>query len=766
MDMFKPFLIYFLVASFIFSSCRKQSASPQIVTTESLPLVEIGNEKFSQAEFQDSYEKNKFASDSAKSLTPQEYLTLYTDLKIKVLEAKREGRDTTSDFKEEINSYRDQLAKNFQVDKSLVEKLAAESYSRLKQEIRASHILISVPEDAASADTLEAYRAAIALRGRLEEGSDFGDMAAKFSKDPSAVKNKGDLGYFTAFQTVYPFESAAYTLPLNRISQPVRSKTGYHLIKVTDKRANRGMVRIAHIMLPLDSTATPVQKEIAKTRIDEAYAKLQSGEDWNKIVEIYSGDSQSKKNQGLLPMFGTGQMVPEIEDAAFSLARTGNYSKPVLTLYGWHIVRLIEKKNVETYAILAPSLRQKVVTDSRGKVLEQTNADRLRKKFKVEEFPEAFRSVSLLADSSLLKGKWDYMKAVTADWSSTVLFKIEGNSYDALTFLNSVRKQQKPRPKGSSTAVVFRKYYNEYLTSRLSEYEKEHLEESSPEFRSLINEIREGVLLSQVMEKNVWQKSLSDSTGQVKFYEKNKNQYRQPERARAMMITAPDTQTINSIRKTLLQTPFKLERKTSELIYVEGVTELNPQQIQEMYDLYAIMQKNPDYLVEVAGYRSAQESESTSSGRIKNVVKYLTSKNISVVRIIEKDYGSFRQAIDPERNRRVGFQFYSTSAQDVQKVYNSDNSDNVTIKDEYLTKEDALRSKIKWQTGEQVISNDGGTTWIRIEKIESERIKTFMEARGTVINGYQKELEKQWLSGLHQKFPVKVNDQELEKIKR
>jgi len=242
--------------------------------------------------------KNKFASDSSKSLTPQEYLNLYTDLKIKVLEAKREGRDTTSDFKEEINSYRDQLAKNFQVDKSLVEKLAVESYSRLKQEVRASHILVSIAEDASPADTLEAYRAAIALRGRLEEGSDFGDMAAKFSKDPSAIKNRGDLGYFTVFQTVYPFETAAYTLPLNRISQPIRSKTGYHLIKVTDKRSNRGMVRIAHIMLPLDSTSTPVQKEIAKTRIDEAYAKLQSGEDWNKIVEIYSNDSQSKKKSG------------------------------------------------------------------------------------------------------------------------------------------------------------------------------------------------------------------------------------------------------------------------------------------------------------------------------------------------------------------------------------------------------------------------------------------------------------------------------------
>jgi len=701
--MFKPFCLIFLISTFIFSSCRKQPAPPKIIPIENQALVEIGNEKFSQTEFQESYEKNKFASDSSKSLTPQEYLGLYTDLKIKVLQAKQEGRDTTSDFREEINSYKDQLAKNFLVDKNLVEKLATEAYSRMKQEVRASHILVFVAEDASPEDTLEAYRAAIALRGRLEEGSDFGDMAVKFSKDPSAVKNKGDLGYFTVFQTVYPFETAAYSLSVNKISQPVRSKTGYHIIKVTDKRANRGMIRIAHIMLPLDSTSTPVQRELAKTKIDEAYAKLQGGEDWTKVVETYSDDSQSKKNQGLLPMFGIGQMVPEIEDAAFSLTKPGNYSKPVLTLYGWHIVKLVEKKNLETYAAMAPGLRQKVVTDSRGKVLDQVNADRLRKKFKIEEFPENWKNVALLADSSLLKGKWDYMKAVTSDWSATTLFKIEGNPYDALGFLNTVKRQQKARSKGSSPSIVFKKFYHEYLTNKLSEYEREHLEESSPEFRSLIAEIKEGVLLSQVMEKNVWQKSLSDSTGQRAFYEKNKDRYQLPERARASMITAPDTQTISAIGKTLSQSPFKLERKAGELIYAEGVTELNARQSEELYDLYAIMQKNPDYLVEVAGYKSAQEPELTSSGRIKNVVKYLTTKNISLVRIIEKDYGSFRQVSEPERNRRISFQFYSTSTQDVQKAYNSESAGNVMIQDEYLTKEDALRSKIKWETGEQII---------------------------------------------------------------
>jgi peptidyl-prolyl cis-trans isomerase SurA len=764
--MLKPLFIFCLISTLIFPSCRKPAPVQQIIPAQTDALVEIGTEKFSPSDFLDSYEKNKAAGDSVKTLTPEEYLNLYTDLKIKVLQARNEGRDTTLAFKEEIGSYKEQLAKNYLVDKALVEKLANEAYNRLKQEVRASHILIAVAEDASPADTLEAYRAAIALRGRLEEGADFGDMAARFSKDPSAPQNKGDLGYFTAFQTIYPFENAAYSLSPGKISQPIRSKTGYHIIKVTDKRSNRGMVRVAHIMIRQDSTATPVQNELSKTAIFDAYDKLQNGADWNTIVEAYSNDMQSKKNQGQLPMFGIGQMVPEIEEAAFGLSKVGSISKPVFTMYGWHIVKLLEKRGIESFANMAPSLRQKVVTDSRGKVLEMANAQRLRKKIKVEEFPEAWKQIASLADSSLLNGKWNYAKAVSEDWSTLRLFTIQQKAYYVLEFLNEVKRQQKPKPKGSSPAVVFRKYYDDYLTSQLSEYEKANLEESSPEFRSLINEIKEGVLLSQVMEENVWQKSLSDSVGQVRFYEKNKNLFPLPERAKASLISAPDTQTINVIKKTLSQSPYKLERKGSEILFAEGVNELTKQQTDELFDLFAVMQKNPDYLVEVAGYHSATEQESMSATRIKNVVKYLNSKNISIVRIIEKDYGSFRQSMEPARNRRIGFQFYSNSRKDVEKLYNQETAENVIIRDGFFTKENPLLSKVKWQTGEQTVMDNGKATWIKIDAIEPARLKTFMEARGSVINAYQKELEKQWLSNLHQKYPVKVNEQELEKIKR
>jgi peptidyl-prolyl cis-trans isomerase SurA len=763
--MLKYRLIIPLLSAVILNSC-KTSAPKTKAVTETPALLEVGNQKFLATDFLDAYTKNKFASDSVKELTPEEYLLLYKEQKIKILAAQSEGRDTTSDYKEEINSYYDQLAKNFLLDKTLVEKLSTEAYARMKQEVRASHILIAVPEDASPKDTLDAYRATLALRGRLEEGSDFGDMAARFSKDPSAAQNKGDLGYFTVFQTVYPFETAAYSLPVGKLSQPVRSKTGYHIIKVNDRRPSRGTVRIAHIMVKVDKKATEAQKTAAKNKIDEAYKKLQSGQEWNEVTEIYSDDKQSSRNHGLLPPFGTGQMVPEVEETAFSLTRPNAYAAPVLSSYGWHIIRLIEKKNLEPYSTMASSLRQKVVTDSRGRILDQATATRLRSKYTIRELADQFALLTPLVDSTLIQGTWDYMKPVSTDWSAMTLFTIETKSYDALTFLNYIKSRQKPRPKASSPEVIFRRFFDDYMTESLLTYEKEHLEENNPEFKSQISEIREGVLLNQLLEENVLQRSLTDSTGQRAYYEKNIDRFRYPERAFGTIVTAPDTATLHAVRNAIAKSPYVLERKAKELIFKEGVSDLTQDQLDRLYDVYVILQKNPDYVVEIAGYRSATEAESISSDRIRKAVQYLSSKNISIIRILEKDYGSFRQSVETERNRRISFQFYSQSKKDVEKVYNSVTPDAVIIDEGYFQKNNALISQAKWETGEQTVTSNGLTYWVQIQRIEPARSKTFAEARGSVINEYQKVLEKQWLEKLEQKFPVKVNEQELEKIKR
>ncbi len=384
----------------------------------------------------------------------------------------------------------------------------------------------------------------------------------------------------------------------------------------------------------------------------------------------------------------------------------------------------------------------------------------------MKEFPVQWALIAPMADSSLIAGKWDYIKAVSTDWTGTILFTIEKQAFDAQSFLIYVKQRQHAHARDSSPAVIFQHYYTDYLSDRLLRYEKDHLEESAPEFRSLIKEIREGVLLSQVMEENVWGRSLADSIGQRNFYKLNAGRYQYPERVLATIVMTADTQSLGRVRKTLSKTPYLLEKKSQEIIFNERDSDLDEGQIQQLGDLIVILNKNPDYLVEVSGYRLPKEQESLSASRIRNVVKYLTSKNISILRIIEKDHGSFRQTVETERNRRVGFQFFSTSKKDVEKAYNSQVPNTVTIEEGYFAKANPLLSQTKWEVGEQTVTSGDSPRWVKIEKIEPPRAKTFAEARGTVINEYQKELEKQWLEKLHQKFPVKVNEQELDKIKR
>lgn len=757
--------VWAAMALFSVASC-KTSTPPQKEQAAKPVILELGQHSYTTEDFSQSFQKNRLSADSAKALSAKEYFDLYTNLKLKVLAAQQEGRDTTADFREEISSYKEILSKNYLTDKALVEQFANEAYQRLKEELKVSHILIPVAQDATPADTLSAYNAALALHGRLLEGADFGEMAEKFSKDPTAATNKGNLGYFTAFQMIYPFENAAYKTEIGKITPPVRSRFGYHIIKVHEKRPSRGKVQVAHIMARINPQATSTVRTEAKKKIDEAYQLLKKGESWDKVVETYSDDAQSKKNKGLLPMFGTGEMMPSFEDAAFALSTPGAYSQPIQTPYGWHILQLVALRPLETYDVMAQSLRQKVVTDSRGKLIEKAVATKLRGQYRITENQENWNQVSSYADSTLLKASWKAPK-LAADQKDKVLFSVENSPTTEQSFLDFVQTRQEQLP-GASPKVVFQRLYTEFQDRRLQTYARENLETNNKEFRDLMNEIREGVLLSQVMEKNVWQKSLDDSLAQRDIYNKTVANYSYPERAVALRVIASDTAVLNQARKMLSQSPYLLQRKANELLFTKGKTAVTPELREKLADLVVIMTKNPDYIVEVAAYRAKDENDSVSSVRLRNAVNYLNYNNIPITRIIEKDHGPFRPVAEADRNRRVSFQFFSSSKKDVEKVLNDAAPNSVSIIEAYINKQttDPYLKDMRWQTGEQSYQKNGKSVWIQVKGIEQARNKTFEEARGAVINEYQKILEKQWLDSLKTSFPVKVNEQELEKLDR
>jgi peptidyl-prolyl cis-trans isomerase SurA len=337
---------------------------------------------------------------------------------MKVFEADANGLDTISSFKTELAGYRKQLAAPYLTDKNVNEALIQEAYERMKTEVKASHILIRVTEDALPKDTIEAYTRLIIIRDALmgknptpakiaeyeailkksssaltkastkqdtlnyntklnavkgisvalNSGNDkFSAAAKKTSEDPSAADNGGDLGYFTSLQMVYPFENAAYKTNNGDITMPVRTRFGYHILKVVDKRPRQGEILTAHIMVKFAKDMGEKEKSNLKTKIDEIYTKLKAGEKFEDLARQFSDDKPSAEKGGQLQWFGSSRMPIEFEKAAFALTNNGDYSEPFTTNYGWHIVKRIDKKGLASFADMKGDLKQRIGKDSRTK---------------------------------------------------------------------------------------------------------------------------------------------------------------------------------------------------------------------------------------------------------------------------------------------------------------------------------------------------------------------------------------------------------------
>ncbi len=760
--------------------CSKPAAP--VATAPPKPVIlTMGPKTFSPDDFFQSYTKNQLA-DSVQRVDIKQYLDLYINLKIKVLAAEQDGRDTTEAFREEIETYRKQLAQSYLTDKTKVEQLATEAYQRMQTELRASQLLVAVSEDASPADTLRAYQTALALRDRLTKGANFADLARQTSADPTAKQNAGDLGYFTAFQTVYPFESAAYQASIGSITQPVRTRFGYHLIKVTDRRASRGRVRVAHILVLISPKADDAGKAVAKNRIDEVYAKLQRGESFETMARQYSDDTQSKNTGGLLPSFGIGQNEVSFEEAAFGLTTLGSYSKPFLTKYGWHIVQLIERQPLSAYPELATSLRQRVVTDSRADVLRQATLRRLRPTYTIQENTEVRRAALAKADTNLLRGTWVERYAPTTSpaavadaFVSKTLFSINQKPVTAAQFLAYVRQKQQPRQAGSDPTVTMQHLYDRFLGDQLLATEEACLEVKYPDFKVLMAEIRDGVLLSQEMETNVWERAVADSVGQRSWYDTHKTRYTYPDRAAALIITAPDDATLKQAKEMLATRPYPLRRSSPELRFDKNQTTLTAAQRETLYETLVTMAKNQEYVLEISSSHDETEQDSSSAGRLRATIAYLRANGLGLNRIIEKDLQGFRPGVTGADARRVTFQFFSNSKKDVERILNtlpkSTSATSLPVGNKVSITEGLFAKGVNpavdavtFQPGTTDQTTNGQVVSVTISRIEPARGKTFTEARGTVINEYQASLEQQWLTSLKQKYPVQINEAEMRKL--
>ena len=491
----KSILLFMLIAHVVLFSQKKSKT-----------LVTINDSKITVADFKKVYEKNLAAIDNEESKNVPYNLDLFINYTLKVKEAYQLKLDTLPSYIKEIETYRNQLSAPYLQDKSFTENLIKEAYFRTKNEIKAKHILIRTKKNATPADTLAAYNKILKIRNRILAGEDFEKVAAATSDDDSARDNpqrkfkgnKGNLGYFSAFKMVYPFEEAAYKTPVGEVSMPFKTRFGYHILKVDNIRVSKGEVEVAHILVT-DLAPT------GKTKIDEVYTKLIEGKSFDSLAKRYSNDNSSKDKGGKLTKFGTGRMVPSFEKAAFSLRDIGDFSKPFKTRFGWHILRLLKKHPLKSFEEMKATITERLKRSGRMKLSDDAVLNKLKKNYRITEHESA----------KLILNRKD-IRAISKDSLQNILFSINERNFTQAAFVSSIaNKKRQP------IAALFELYKNEEIVK----YFKENLVNTAPEYATILKEYEDGLLFFELMQQKIWHKSSKDTLGLKQFFVENKKNY-------------------------------------------------------------------------------------------------------------------------------------------------------------------------------------------------------------------------------------------------
>ena len=574
----KSRLFIFLICLGLIGTANAQNNDPVLMT--------VAGEKVTTTDFLNVYKKNNTKNEIYDRKSLEEYLDLFINFKLKVQEANEMKLDTFASFKTELAGYRKQLAQPYLTDKEVDENLLKEAYNRAQYDIRASHILIRVDKNAPPADTLAAYNKIMAIRNRIIKGESFAEVARQESEDPSArdrsdpgsktvIKgNAGDLGYFSVLDMIYPFENAAYNTPVGSVSMPVRTDYGYHLIYVTKKQPALGKITAAHIFVSVPKDAPAENLSMYKAKIDEAYAKLKSGAKFEDVVTAYSDDKGSASKGGVLPPFGVNRMVPEFIEAISNLKNIGDYTEPIQTMYGWHIVKLIDRKPIKSFDEEKNQLKSRIIKDSRSEKSKASVIARLKTENNFKEYSSALGKFYQVLDTTFFEGKWDKSKAQNL---KKKMFVLADKKYLQSDFTDFLDNSQRKYPKMSIPQLV-KVAYNDFVDASVLDFENGRLESKYPEFKSLMKEYRDGIMLFELTDKKVWSKAIEDTAGMKVFYNENEpNKYMWDDRVDASIYTCTDKATAEKLSKMLpdVLSNHMTESALLSVLNIDSVTTVN-----------------------------------------------------------------------------------------------------------------------------------------------------------------------------------------------
>lgn len=630
----------------------------QAQADEDAVLFSVADKPVRVSEFEYIYAKNNGDSATYSEASLQEYLDLYINFKLQVENAREMGFHEKEKHKRDVASYRKRLSESYLLSKEVIERLAREAYERSMHDLRVSHIIVSLPTNPSEADIKKARTKIESIKAQTT-ADNFAETAKKASDDKYSRPSGGDLGWFTAFQYPYSFETAAYETPVGEVSDIIRTEYGFHILKVTDKREALGQVKVAQIFTRLRDGKEEANDQAEKS-IKAAYEQLEAGTDFDKVVLNYSEDNESKRRNGLIGWVGINKYPKDFEERIFRLEKDGAYTKPFRTDVGWHILKRIELLQKPSYQEVKSDLIEKIKRDERFTLVKEALVARIKKEAGFE-IKETTRQKLLGALSNeFITYQWRMPKEDKVAHKNEVLFTLGNRSLKVIDFMRFAQRSPNERVTrtASNTKEKALDRVLEALAAQIAlEYEERNLENKYPEFQALMREYEEGNLLFAAKTDLVWNKASEDEEGLQAFYEANKEKYLWPERAKVTFYT------VRSTDKKLLRKIRRSAKKDS------------PEEVKQAFNMdEAIVQ-------------------TTSS------------------------------VYEPGKDSRI----------------------------------DAL----KWKAGrmDDGYEKDGSSYFVKIEEVLPPSQKTLDQARGYVTADYQRELEKQLIEELRDKFEVEINQE-------
>lgn len=499
-------------------------------------VLEVAGEKIHKEEFVRMFKKNSLSKDSIISKSElDDYLELFINYKMKLAQARELGLDTTKSYIDEVNHYREQLVAPYLNDASVSEQLVKEAYDRSKEIVYASHILISIPANARPEDTLAAYNKALNIRKRALAGEDFGKLAEEFSDDPSAkdrvddkthaaIKgNGGSLGYFSSMSMIYPFENACYSMKAGEISMPVKTRFGYHIIKLHDRvPAFCSTMDIAHIWVGTSNHS----EEEAKALINKAWQDLNNGTSFDSVAAAYSEDKYSSVSGGVLSNQRINTLPVEYVEQLKSL-QPQQISKPFKSRLGWHIVKPLDYRPLPSFDKQKHSIEERISKDERSYKTVESFAQKSKQEYGFKENKARLEGIVKIVTDSVFEGTWK----IPADFDDKEeLFRIGDYSYTVTDFAKEIElNQRKQTPEYIPEFIEH--VYRDVVLEQVIRYADSRLEDKYPDLKATVDEFRDGILIFAITDKIIWNKSITDTAGLKAFYEANKEKYKWDKRA-------------------------------------------------------------------------------------------------------------------------------------------------------------------------------------------------------------------------------------------